>query len=811
MQKRLFDSGWEYNDKGSTFLNPLAQWQPVTLPHDAAIGRPRSRENPTRPSGGYAWSGVITYRKKFTFPYPWRGQSVQLEFEGVYMNAVVMVNGSVAAFHPYGYTSFLVDITPYLVFGAENVLTVEANNSAQPNSRWYSGTGIYRHVWLRLSSSGVYLKPWSVSVTTPHIDPAAATLSVSAEIANTGSETMDATLRSKVMDRSGNLIAQGTVPLHLAARAVTPAGHTLTVAVPHLWSLEDPHLYNLGCEVLVGGEVVDADATPFGIRSIAVDAQHGFRLNGAPLKLKGGCIHHDHGLLGSASYDRAEERKVELMKSAGYNAIRSAHNPPAPALLDACDRLGMLVIDETFDCWRMGKNPDDYHLYFEDWWQRDTAAMVLRDRNHPSIVMWSIGNEVGERTGDSDGYAWCRKQADYVRSLDNTRFITSAVPALFEELTSAPPTNPEDIFELLNFRPADPQHDRWGTVTRPFFNPLDVGGYNYLYKRYEFDRTNFPGRVICGTETFPHQAYATWDATLRLPNVIGDFVWTAIDYLGESGIGMVSIDDPTPFFAKDPWPFHVASCGDIDICGFKRPQSFYRDILWGVRPAPYLAVLPPELVGRKLSFNPWGWEPVSERWEFPGWEGKPTRVDVYSASDEVELLVNGISAGRRPSGAASQNKASFEVTYAPGKIEAVAYTGGQETGRFALATPGAPAGIRLTPDRPAIHAAPEDPAGMGEYYAPADLAYVTVEIVDQAGTVVQSASPEVSFEIHGPGELIALGSADPLSEELYVDARRKAFAGRLMAVVCSRGAAGAIRLAASAAGLSPAETVIMAM
>jgi beta-galactosidase len=462
------------------------------------------------------------------------------------------------------------------------------------------------------------------------------------------------------------------------------------------------------------------------------------------------------------------------------------------------------VIDETFDCWRMGKNPNDYHLYFEDWWQRDTESMVKRDRNHPSVVMWSIGNEVSERTGVSDGYAWCQKQADYVRSLDNTRLVTSALPALFESMFTEPGTefdlsNTDALFEMGNRPPTDPEKDRWGKVTAPFLASLEVGGYNYLNHRYEFDRQHFPKRAICGTETWPLRAYATWADTLRLPNVIGDFVWTALDYLGESGIGKVSYDASSGFFPfQDPFPYHLANCGDLDICGFKRPQSFFRDILWGLRKEPYIGVLDPQYYGRKISYNPWGWEPVNDNWTFPGWEGKPTQVSVYSSDEEVELIMNGVSMGRKPAGAACQNKAVFEVTYQPGTITAVGFTQGKETSRTTLKTTSEPAALRLTADRTAIKPL------FG------DLAYITVEIVDKDGHVVKHAGQEVSFEVSGAGELIALGTANPVSEELYTAKKCKAFEGRLMAVVRSKGETGEISLKARAEGLEGAQIKLSA-
>jgi len=801
MQKQLFDAGWEFTDAQGMFGMLPAPWQPVTLPHDASIAKPRSAQYPTGPGGGYAWSGVVTYRKKFTVPAEWKDQVVQLEFEGVYMGAEVKVNNHVAALHPYGYTSFMVNLNPYLVYGAQNEVLVVANNSAQPNSRWYSGTGIYRHVWLRLAG-GVHIRPWGVFVTTPAVAVSASTVSVTTEIANSTGAACALALRSTILDANGKLVSQVETPLTIAADALVNASQTLNVAPARLWSLDDPYLYSLKSQLLVDSQVVDLEQTAFGIRSIAVDARQGFRLNGVPLKLKGGCVHHDNGLLGAASYDRAEERKIELMLASGFNAIRCAHNPPAPAMLDACDRLGMLVIDETFDCWRMGKNTNDYHLYFEDWWQRDTESMLKRDRNHPSIIMWSIGNEVGERTGASDGYAWCRKQSDFVRSLDGTRLITSALPALFEELMSEPAEgsfsnfDTEKMYDFMSGKLTDPQHDHWGAATAPFNQSLDVVGYNYLLNRYDMDGEKFPGRVMCGTETFPHWAFAFWDATRRLPYLIGDFVWTSIDYLGESGIGKVSFEGPMPFAGA--YPYHIATCGDIDICGFKRPQSYYRDLLWGVRRAPFIAVLDPQHVGKTISFNPWGWEPVIDSWTFPGWEGKTTQVEVYCADEEVELLLNGVSAGRKPAGAAHKNKAVFDLAYQPGTLTAIAYSGSRETGRATLTTASAPVALRLTPDRESLSSA----------YG--DLAYITVEITDQNGALVKNAEHAVSFELSGAGELAAVGSANPLSEELYTGSQRKAYQGRLMAVVRSSGQPGEIRLKASAEGIKAAEVRLAA-
>lgn len=789
MQKQSMDLSWQVVTHAGIQPDRDAAWEPVALPHDVAITKPRDGSHATGGGGGYAWSGLVTYRRTLFVPEDWRGRSIQLEFEGVYMNATVSVNRDIVCLHPYGYTSFLVDIAPWLAYGSDNVITVSANNSAQPNSRWYSGTGIYRHVWLYLGGE-THIAPWGIFVRTQHVHDGQATVDVTTELA--GPREGRAILRSTVRDAQGRAVAVAELPMRLDDDGRATLQESLVLPAARLWSVDDPYLYELQSEVLLDDHVVDMATTSFGVRTCSVDAEHGFRLNGVPLKLRGGCVHHDNGLLGAASYDRAEERKVELMKAAGYNAIRCAHNPPAPAMLNACDRLGMLVIDETFDCWRTGKNPNDYHLFFEDWWERDTASMVRRDRNHPSVIMWSIGNEVSERAGISDGAAWARRQAELVRSLDDTRPVTAALPFLFEqvfqdpELNAGSVTDAQSMFDPRRLVPANEETDRWGNLTREFCEALDVVGYNYLYPRYGWDAQRFPGRVMAGTETFPSMAYASWKATEALPQVIGDFVWTSVDYLGESGIGKVTFAPGAGF--GTPYPYHLANCGDIDICGFKRAQSYYRDVLWGVRDTPYIGVLDPRHFASGVYYNPWGWEPVTESWSFPGQEGATTRVDVYSGDDEVELLVNGRSLGRKPAGDAAQYLASFELAYEPGVLEAVRYREGAEASRSRLETAGEPAGLRLTTDRLQLAA------------VWGDLAYVTVEIIDAAGRRVPWAEDPVEVTVSGPAELLALGTANPTSEELYTAKTRCAYEGRLMAVIRGSGERGLVTVSASGAG-----------
>jgi beta-galactosidase len=775
MQQQLLDANWRFHPgdpPGVHWTSPDdSTWQTVDLPHDWSIGLERSPDEPSGNSGGYFPMGRGWYRQHIEAPEDWRGKHVFVEFEGVYMNAEVWLNEQFLGRHPYGYTSFLVDLTPHLRLGATNVLTVAVDNSHQLNSRWYSGSGIYRHVRL-LIAGPVHVAHWGVFVTTPEVTAEAATVRATTTLRNGGETPQAVTLRTRVLAPDGTVAAQAESSVMLEAGAAHEITQEMRVPAPQLWSPDTPHLYRLETEVLAGGEAADTVATPFGIRSIALDPAAGFLLNGAPLKLKGGCVHHDNGVLGAASYDRAEERKVELHKASGYNAIRCAHNPPAPAFLEACDRLGMLVMDEAFDCWREGKNAGDYHVAFDEWWQRDIASMVRRDRNHPSVVFWSIGNEVVERDGRSGGGEIARMLADHVRSLDPTRPVTSAIC---------------DVFDGQR---------RWED-SDAVFAALDLGGYNYLWRRYEPDHARHPNRLMAGTESFPIEAFDNWAAVEANPYVIGDFVWTSLDYLGEAGIGRVfgEGEDPTKQYLG-AYPWHQANCGDLDLCGFKRPQSYYRDIVWGAEKQLYIAVHPPTPADKPPVITQWGWHDVWPNWNWPGYEGELFKVEVYSACEQVELFLNGRSLGVKPAGRAERYTATFEVPYEPGALKAVGHRNGKPCAEAEVHTVAAPAGIRLAPDRATLCA------------LPGDLCYVTVEVVDAAGRVHPTAENVLAFAVEGPGTLLAVGNSNPVSTERYAGDRRSAFRGRCLAVVKATGEPGEIRLRAESEGLAGAEVVI---
>ncbi len=779
MEKQCLDRQWQFKPGGTSndwWLPP--ETSKVDLPHDFSILLNRDPKTLSGASNGFFPGGVGTYEKNVFVPDDWAGKKVILEFEGIYMNATVRFNNQIVAQHPYGYTSFHCDVTPYLRYGKDNQVKVTVNNNALPNTRWYSGSGIYRHVWILVGES-VHIAPWGIYATTPEVSTDLSVVSVQTTVQNDSTSNAQTLIRSTLLTCCGDIAASGETTIEVPTGSRIVGAQNLTIMPAKLWTLENPYLYTLKTELLHDGKVIDTTETKIGIRSISYDVKNGFLLNGITVKMKGGCVHHDCGLLGSAAYDRAEERKVELLQQSGFNAIRCAHNPPSPAFLDACDRLGMLVIDEAFDCWREPKNPNDYGPYFEDWWERDMASMVLRDRNHPSIIMWSTGNEIVERDGRSEGYAYARKLADFVRSLDNTRAITNALCGI----------HPDPMVSGLaaNIEVVPDTYDYWGELSLRFVEPLDVVGYNYLLSRYEGDGQKYPDRIICGLETFPKDAYDYWDAVERLPYVVGDFVWTSIDYLGEAGIGHVWYNGEKNFLGNYPW--HQAFCGDIDICGFKRPQSYYRDCVWGISKAPYIAVYKPEHYGKDADISKWGWADVVSSWTWPGDEGKPTVVDIYSIQNEIELLLNGKSLGRKPAGKANKYIATFDVSYDPGEMIAIGYKNGSEVTRTVLTTASTPASLRLTPDR----------SNLSALFG--DLSFVTVKLLDGNGNIVHNGTNNVYFTVSGVGSLLAVGNGNPLSEEMYVGNQRKIHEAQAMVVVRANGQPGEILLTASSDGI----------
>ncbi len=653
----------------------------------------------------------------------------------------------------------------------------------------------------------MHLVPGGLQLTTPEIDDDVAVVAVSAEVRNQSIGTSNAVLRVEVLHPDGTVVAGAQAPVTTAPGDVLAARQRLTVPRPRRWSLDDPFLYTGRATLLHAGVVLDEESTTFGIRSLTVDPIRGLRLNGETVLLRGACVHHDNGLLGAATIGRAEERRVELLKEAGFNAIRSAHNPLSRPMLEACDRLGVVVMDETFDVWTQPKSEHDYALRFPDWWEADVEAMVRKDRNHPSVVLYSIGNEIPE-AGRPMGARVGRALAEKIRSLDSTRFVTEGISGLLvggaelfahlAEGRNAENQGPGEetgvntamsqIADQLNDLMKAPVVAENSAQTASY---LDVVGYNYMDSRFGMDGELFPNRVIVGSETHPAAIDRGWAAVRRHSYVIGDFTWTGWDYLGEAGIGRTVYSQPdgtpaTPSFLGE-YPWRAAWCGDIDITGHRRPQSYYREIVFGLRTEPYLAVQRPEHHGAAAARTPWSWTDVVSSWSWAGSEGAPVTVEVYADAEEVELVVNGQSVGRQPSGEEHRYRSAFETTYEPGAVEAIAFRDGAEIGRTVMRSAGAPVLLEATVDRAAVTADPED------------LAFVTLRLVDEDGVLHVTRDLEIEVQIEGPAVLAALGSANPVTEEGFNRTRCTTFDGRALAIVRPSGE-GRITLRATAAG-----------
>ena len=816
VRERSFDEGWRFfRGEATGAADPAfddSGWRALDLPHDWSIedlpyatstdGAVTSDPSllvynppdtgPTPPpvigpfdpqhsagggSTGYTVGGIGWYRKEFTLP---PGGHAEVRFDGVYQNADVWLNGNHLGFHPYGYTSFAYDLTPYLRPG-RNVLAVRVDNSGR-NSRWYSGSGIYRHTWLTVTGP-VRIPLWGVAVTTPEVgENSVAHVEVS--VANLGDSPSPAAVEVTVLDPRGRIVAS-----RRAAERNVVAGGTavsaLDIPVPRaeLWSPESPALYTARVEVLVGGRPVDTVTTTFGIRSVVWNGTDGFLLNGRPVKVVGGCLHHDHGPLGSVSLNRSEERRIEVLKAAGFTAIRTSHNPPAPALLDVCDRLGMLVLDEFADMWDTGKNPQDYSVYFADWWQRDLTGMILRDRNHPSVVIWSLGNEIPDNTHGVRG----AQLAALLRTLDRTRPITLGGGST-------------------------------GGASDPSWNYVDVGDvhYNANGQGYAGIHAVHPDKAMTQSEGFPATIYQ--DTTFVAGNAwaVGSWIWAAWDYLGESGLGKSPVgpagtaatygdQDVNPGWGVArtlyrsyggygyPYPFFQSNCGDFDLIGQRKPQNHWRAAVDGRSPVELLVQRPtPEETEQDAVW--WGYfdEQPSWTWEVPA--GQPMTVHAYTGGDRVSVLLNG-----KPVGAPAapvRAVATFTVPYAAGELTAVATRNGTEIGRTTLRTVGAPAAIRLTPDVHTLTTSRDD------------LAHVLVEIVDDTGRTVPNSVLQVTFDVHGAGELAAVGNGNPHNVDSFRQPRRHTWHGQALAILRPAKHPGALTLTARAAGLRPAAVTL---
>lgn len=745
-------------------------WLRVAVPHDFSImdkadGSPPFAANAiSGQDSGYLPGGIGWYRRQLTLTPAEASRIVRLNFEAVYMDADIWVNGEHLKKHRYGYTAFTVDLTGKVRAG-DNTIVVRVDH-ADPSSRWYAGSGLIRPVALEILNP-IHIEPESVFVTTPVATEDRGVVSVNAAITNRSGRTQSAEWVARVVAASGETVAEARQTHAVAAGARAEPSLELAVPRPRLWSPDSPNLYMLVQEIRIDGATVDERHTRFGMRTISLDAANGLRINDQSVLLRGGNIHHDNYMIGAAGAPDAEARKVALMKAAGYNAIRSAHNPASQATLDAADELGMLVINEAFDSWNKSKKPQDYSRFFAEDWEKDIDSMVVSGRNHPSVLFWSIGNEIPE-DGSPEGVETGRSLAERVRSLDPTRPVTQGINA-------------------------DPPRSTNQAAV------LDVVGYNYHAHIFAEEHGRLPKLTMYTSESVPKDLFSYWHTVETMPWVIGDFVWTAVDYLGEAGIGWMGYSQDWQKLGPHPW--HLAYCGEIDATGRMRPAAYYRQVVWKTGTTPISAFVrqpkgTEDLPDRHLyPIEPphldWSLDDVHPSWTWPGQEGKRQEVVVYSEFPEVELFLNGKSLGRKPVGQDSEYKASYQVPYTPGRLLAVGYRGEHEAGRWELRTAGRPAVAVASVDRQQLNANGED------------LAYVTVELHDADGTPVYARNDDrqVRVRVTGAGMLAGIGNGNPIDVSSFQSGERKTFHGRVVAVIRAGTLAGPIVIDIDAEGL----------
>ena len=798
----------------------------VQLPHDYMIEEDVRPDAPAGPAGGYYTAGVAHYTKLLHIPGEWEGEQVGLSFDGAMMNATISVNGCKAALQHYGYAPFYVDVTPFVYFGRENRITVSLNPSMQPNSRWYSGAGLFRGISL-VHKPRLAIRENGIFGYTDRIDydeagrPVRAFVKVRVETENKAAEDRTARVTVRLFrEGEGERAVCRSQKILVPACGQETAYLALTVDAPALWCSETPNLYTLEAgiqhtgvfkthETAVPDGTVDTDSVRFGVRTVSADAVHGLRINGRTVKLAGGCLHHDNGMLGAASLYDAEERKLRKLKEIGFNAVRTTHNPPSSAFIEACDRLGLYVFDEAFDAWGTEKQPGDYSMFFETDWEKDLTAFVRRDRTSPSVILWSTGNEIPERGGLNHGYTWAARLASQIRALDPSRPVSNAICSMWSGLdTILEEENRKKLQASLGVDggqnvDAGGTDDSWENHTEAFANGLDVVGYNYLEDHYAFDHARYPDRVILGSENFGQEIGLHWPMVLRTPYVIGDFTWTAWDYLGEAGIGKTVFfgpDDPGlkkgPYSLmshSSPFPWRLANDADVDINGGLLPQGAYRSVVFGSE-RTHLYAYHPETQGKTELISPWGFTDVRKSWTFPGWEGKSMQVLVFSRGDEAALLLNGQKAASLKAGEKEKPGLPlsflFDLLYTPGTLCAVSYRNGKEISRDTLITAGEVCSIHLQCEKDAL---------------PADgnsLLYVNVELLDGDGNLVPDADWPLTAKVSGEGAyLAAFGSANPVTGENYTRGAFSAYRGRACAILRSGYTEGTAVLTVEGGGL----------
>lgn len=810
MKRINLDENWTYRKGFLDSIGMLKEVEGITvnLPHDGMISTRVDKDSTAAYDWGYFKGDCGNYTKYVLIPNDWASESIGLRFDGAMMHIIVEVNGYKVASHNYGYSPFYIDITPYVTFGEENRITVNYNTGIESSCRWYPGSGLFRSLEL-CHGPKIHLANNGVSIITREIDGDMAFLEAHVDVCNESEKNRLAEVAIKICPESE---PQNYTSVKRLIQVNPGKTETAVLSIilrnPILWDAEHPNLYRAKVSITDVGEfrthlvedkynkTVDMEETVFGVRTITVDAVRGLRINGKTVKLKGGCVHHDNGLLGAVSLYGSEERKLIKLKSVGYNAIRTAHNPPSSALLEACDRVGIYVLAEAFDAWNIAKRIGDYSNYFEYAWEKDLSDFIKRDRIHPSVIIWSIGNEIPERGGISNGYTVATAIASKVKSIDSSRPVCNGICSYWSGLDDYLATGRDQAQNAAE----DPNTREWEKWSEPFTNGLDVVGYNYLEDHYETDHAQFPERVIVGTESFPQEIGFRWPKIQELDYVIGDFTWTCWDYIGEAGIGKaLYLEKDDPFLKRGPWgvmppattyyPWRLANDADFDITGRILPQGEYRSVVWGSDDT-FVYSMHPDCFDKEEIMSMWGFPAFLKHWNYTGYENRPIAVVVFSSADEVELLVNGKLLDRkkvnkeRPDHAGQPfvNTVTFNTVYIPGTVEAISYKDGVEISRNMLRTAKSVDDIILSPEKDSLVADGHD------------LLYLGIDVVDEDRNVVADAEVELTISVDGAGYLAGFGTGNPVTEEDYTDDVTKIYYGHAMAIVRTGYTAGWIKI-----------------
>ena len=806
MIRENFGSNWYFrrgsdNPMTSFFVKKAEETEQVRLPHDAMLDSERSEHNSDEQGLGFFTPENVEYEKNYYVPAEDFGKVIYLDFEGVYGYAVLEINGQVACRHQNGFTGFTVDITDYLLYGQGNKIKVSVLNMGK-NGRYYTGTGIYRPVSL-MAGGVIHICPDGVKVTTLSVDSVVAGMDISVNLANEGLGHRKVKLCIELINAAGETAASMDTFANMMSREKVTVRRRLYVQKPVLWSIDKPYMYLYRVtvkDVDDPGEIIDMEEGGFGIRTISLDSVKGFCLNGQPVKFKGGCIHSDNGVAGVVSLPDFEERRIQKLKEAGYNAVRTSHNPVSRAFLDACDRNGVLVMEEFADAWTHCKPIYDYSVWMEDCWQEDIESMVRTAYNHPSVVMYSIGNEISD-VGTDIGTRWGRKFIEKIRSLDSLRYITNGMNVMLANLDKMESVIAEEMAGISSeiadsseedingdFSPSEINNlmDRFKPLMKKLIShpaclsavseacdQLDIVGYNYSPELYEPEHELHENRICLGSETNPGELDKNWEIVEKYPFVLGDFAWTAWDYIGEPGIARIDVDpDISTYNVYAKYPWLLAACGDFDITGFRRPMSYWRQIVWGGgNHVPYIAVQRPENIGKRLKPSQWSWTDSIHSWTFPGWEDSKTVVEVYTDGEEAELFLNGRTLGKKKNNIKDRKYyLSWDVVYEPGTLEVVAYKSGQEIGRSLLRTAG-DSYMTVKSSRSSLQRNTDQ------------VAFIEIEYRDKEGTLDTAADITLDIQVSENLELLGCGSANPRTEECYKEERHKLFEGRAVAAV----------------------------